>query len=274
MRNQPRQYNFTLFDLSFLVAGIGILLLLLAPLLRGIIDQSKLQACKNNIFNLSQANIMYAGDFGRFVPGAVGERLRWHGVRASGAPDAEINISKGPLYGYFESTPPAPCPELARFVVNDSTPASERGGFGYGYNLNIGSNRYFSNAAFWQYPTQSKGVKKSQVINPGRTVMFTDTATLVDNAGETYVAGEWAENAFCASPQLISKGKPFGGTPNPTIHFRHGGETVVSWVDGHCSEESATFSEKAWAAKGLGFFGPYGNELFAPADGSGQKDGK
>jgi len=60
--------------------------------------------------------------------------------------------------------------------------------------------------------------------------------------------------------------------PNPTIHFRHAGTTVVVWADGHADWRQMSFSadylthamisaEEA-AGLGLGWFGPDSNELF------------
>ena len=55
-----------------------------------------------------------------------------------------------------------------------------------------------------------------------------------------------------------------GGTPWPTIHFRHRGRANVAWADGHVTSEALARTGGKWASRQLGWFGPDDNSLFDP----------
>ncbi len=67
------------------------------------------------------------------------------------------------------------------------------------------------------------------------------------------------EYSFAEPPQFAG-----GGTPWPTIHFRHRGRANVAWADGHVSSETLERTDCRSADHALGWFGPDDNSLFDP----------
>lgn len=262
---------FTLIELLIVIAIIAILAGILFPVLTAAKQQANKAKCAANLRQLALANRMYAEDNGgRFVPAAVdiftgfGGRWRWHGWRSTADGRTPFQPEKGPLWTYLgRSGGVKMCPLLAlmrrRGVSSD---AFEAGGGGYGYNA------VYVGGSYWKYGFTPKAAAEaaaaSDVRDPSRTVMFTDTAM-----AQAYPSQHIIEYSFCEPPFFLgSDGEPTPYHTTPSIHFRHNGRALVAWCDGHISTESMSFTESPNVYGGdneyfkIGWFGPDSNELF------------
>ena len=97
--------------------------------------------------------------------------------------------------------------------------------------------------------------------------MFADAAMAKADGGVEYLI----EYSFVQPPYFHdgTQVKPEWGTPMPSIHFRHNGQTNVSWCDGHVDQREMSFSYPGITWYGaepekwdIGWFGPEDNSLF------------
>ena len=266
--------GFTLVELLIVVAIIALLGAVLLPGLHLAREAARRATCAANIAQLVVANTAYATQNDGYYVLAAEDMLpsednqpasntkRWHGVRKSQADPFDPAL--GPLAGYLGGDGRIKeCPSFRPDVMTGPE-AFEAGGGGYGYNHNYIGGRYDL-----PHPTQHSA-RTTQVRQPNRTVMFTDSAYAYWNPLRM------VEYSFCEPPWHVSTGARNAYTPpirpNPTIHFRHRGYANVAWVDGHVTPEELTFTaayqthgqlpkDKA-KRLGLGWFGPDSNELF------------
>ena len=232
------------------MAAIGLLAAILVPALPAAKAAADAAVCRSNLRQLAAANLAYAADHGRYVAAAAdiegANSIRWHGVRSGGAFDG----AKGPLAEYLGGGGasawvrrcPGFRPDAAGFEASCG---------GYGYNaLGVGSELCLPGGG-----RQTVGMRPGALAHPARTVMFADAA---------YVQGRGAqakliEYSFAEPPRFAG-----GGTPWPTIHFRHRDKANVAWADGHVTAETLDRTGARGAAQRLGWFGPDDNSLFAP----------
>jgi len=263
--SRRRTSGFTLVELLIVVAIIVLMGAGLLPGLHLAREAARRATCAANIAQLAAANAAYAAQSdGHFVLAAEdiednGGRQRWHGVRKSQADPFDPALS--PLAPFLGSDGLIKeCPSF-RPDVTTGPEAFEAGGGGYGYNCTYVGGRY-------DLPDPAQhSARMTQVRQPNRTVMFTDSAYAYWNPLRI------VEYSFCEPPYWPpSPGAPPGRRPNPTIHFRHRGYANVAWVDGHVAPEELAFTApyqtdgqlpEAEAERiGLGWFGPDSNELF------------
>ena len=259
-----RKSFFTLNEFLLILTILSMLSIILFPLLFRARSAMKTVKCAETVKRLTSANSTYVDEQNCYVPASIGENYRWFGQKENKGGEPDFDFTESRLYKYLgENKKIKTCPALASLLKRDM-PVYEKGGFGYGYNENIGSQRYYSQYDFWEKQCETSGLTKKQIKEPDKTIMFTDTATKIDASGNTYIYGNFAEHGFCKSYFIFNKGAPEWGTPEPTIHFRHNGQANVSWVDGHISPEKMTFSKDDWGKSRIGFFGPKDNTLFDP----------
>ena len=270
--SQPNRTGFTLIELLVVIAIIAILASMLMPVLGRAREAARRASCLSNIRQLPMANAMYAGDFGdHYVHAAediMGQnRRRWHGRRDS--MQKPFDAARSPLRPYTGDGQKAltACPAFADvFDTSGQHAAFEAACGGYGYNSTyIGgrSDRYSMTKA------SRHTARITDVRRASETAMFTDTAFMQrTKSGDRYI-----EYSFCETPfWQMSPGKPSSMHPNPTIHFRHLGQTSVAWADGHVDSRRMTFSADYTThalmdadeaeSMGLGWFGPRSNEWF------------
>ena len=143
----------------------------------------------------------------------------------------------------------------------------ERGGFGYGYNLFVGSKQYVVDDPNSDEAYRS-GVRASDISSPASTVMFSDSAMNVSSGGEissSGASGVLAEYSICVAPFGVRNAKTDVGLQNePSMHFRHDGIANVGWCDGHADSRHNEWTLDAnWKRKDLGFIGAAdSNEFF------------
>ncbi len=250
VRKNRRRAAFSLVELLVAVAAMALLAAILVPALPAAKAAADGAVCRSNLRELAAANLAYAADHGRYVAAAAdiegANSIRWHGVRTGGAFDG----AKGPLAEYLGGGGasawvrrcPGFRPDAAGFEASCG---------GYGYNaLGVGSELCLPGGG-----RQTVGMRPGALAHPARTVMFADAA---------YVQGRGAqakliEYSFAEPPRFAG-----GGTPWPTIHFRHRDKANVAWADGHVTAETLDRTGARGAAQRLGWFGPDDNSLFAP----------
>ena len=248
---KPRRAAFTLVELLTVVAGIGLLAAILMGSLPAALGTARSAACRSNLRQLAAANLAYAADHGRYVAAAedvAGKNsIRWHGVRSGAAFDG----AKGPLAEYLGGGGasawvrrcPGFRPEAAGFEASCG---------GYGYNaLGVGSEVCLPG----NYDKSAVGMRPGAIGQPAQTVMFADAAYLNGSGSRAKLI----EYSFAEPPRFAG-----GGTPWPTIHFRHRGKANVAWCDGHVSAEALERTDGRSATHALGWFGPDDNALFDP----------
>ena len=272
---------FTLIELLVAISIIALLMAILMPVLAQAKKQCRASVCRSNIRQIFLANTSYALKENDFYVQAArdfyvldngsrsrGGKYRWHGVRQSDgvSRDPVKNIFdplKGPFSVYLNDGRVKKCPSIVKFVDDGHLNAFEAGCGGYGYNsVGVGSRTY-------QYGTSDSAMrssmKYSEIRQPADKIMFADTA-FAQGIPRTYVI----EYSFCEPPMFVlNMGKKIKevGQPQPSIHFRHLGKTIVAWCDGHISAERLDFPEKAKSQNEMfqiGWFGPTDNALFRP----------
>ncbi len=247
---RAREAGFTLIELLAVAAGIGLLAAILIAAMPAARAAADAAVCRSNLRQLAAANMAYAVDHGRYVAAAAdiegANSIRWHGTRGG----KDFDGAKGPLAEYIGGSGasawvrrcPGFRPEAAGFEASCG---------GYGYNaLGVGSEVCIPHGGGTRV-----GMRPGAIAHPASTVMFTDAAFLQGNGAKAKLI----EYSFCEPPRFSS-----GGTPRPSIHFRHRGRTVVAWCDGHASAETPGRTEGRPASGPLGWFGPDDNSLFDP----------
>ena len=240
-----------MIELVVVVAVLAILAAIAAgawPTARALAEAD---ACRSNLRALALANLAYAADHGRYVAAAADidgpNSIRWHGVRDGKAFDG----AKGPLAEYLggggASAWVRRCPGFRPDAAGFETSCG-----GYGYNaLGVGSELCRPGDGV----KTELGMPAGAVAHPAATVMFADAAYLQGNGAKAKLI----EYSFAEPPQFAG-----GGTPWPTIHFRHRGRANVAWADGHVTSETLARTGGKWASRQLGWFGPDDNSLFDP----------
>ena len=242
--------GFSLVELLAVLAAIGLLAALGAGGWAAAIGAAQSAACRSNLRQLATANLAYAADHGRFVAAASdiegGNSIRWHGVRKGKAFDG----AEGPLAPYLGGTGgsawvrrcPAFHPEEDGFEASCG---------GYGYNaLGVGSELCLADGL-----GLAVGMRPGAMSHPSHTVMFADAAFLQGRGAKARLI----EYSFAEPPQFAG-----GGTPWPSIHFRHRGNANVAWCDGRVTAEPLARTGGPASPHPLGWFGPDDNRLFAP----------
>lgn len=243
--------GFTLIELLVVIAGVGLLAAILAGAMPAAMAAAGSAACQSNLRQLATANLAYAGDYGRYVAAASdiegANHIRWHGVREG----KMFNGAKGPLASYLggggASAWVRRCPGF-----HPEADGFEASCGGYGYNaLGVGSEVCLPDGG----NGTSVGMRPQAIASPATTVMFADAAFLMGSGKRARLI----EYSFAEPPRFAS-----GGTPWPSIHFRHRGRANVAWCDGHVTAESIERSDARSSDHALGWFGPDDNALFDP----------
>jgi len=259
---QRLSHSFTMIELMIVLGIILILAAMLLPTLMKSKNTAQATFCKNNLKQLSLANLMYASEWESCAAWGSDKKTtnlqRWHGRRETATNSANYNSELSPLYPYLKGKEIIQCPEFLK-QVNASADSEEKGGGGYGYNLYIGSNAYLVNAPDSE-ESYASGVLLKEIYNPSNTVLFSDTAMNVDSAGNIESAstqGFLASWATLNAPFGVSNKQTDTNIENdPSIHFLHEKTANVSWCDGHVSPQRLEWTlNSGWKEKNLGSFG-------------------
>jgi prepilin-type processing-associated H-X9-DG protein len=239
-------------ELLVVVAIIAILAGILLPVFAKARLHSYKAVCASNQRQLVQANLMYAGDCGRYVPAAQDlwetNRLRWFGVRG---PDGRFVPRDGPLVPYLRDG------GALRRCLSFPPPAEgfSLGTGGYVYNyVAVGSDVWglgFLPEAF------HSSRREGGIARPSEVVMFADGAI---DAGK---AGVVEYGLLEPPPPILERmGSPY--VMDPSIHFRHSGHAILGFVDGHVAarrmalsvDSSPVYGSANPRAHSIGWVGP------------------
>ena len=242
--------GFSLVELLAVLAAIALLAALAAGAFPVALAAARSAACRGNLRELVAANAAYAADNGRSVPPAAdgdgANSLRWHSVRDGAAFDG----ARGPLAPYLGGTAASAwvrrCP-----AFRPDVPGFEAACGGYGYNAHgVGSELCVPNGA-----RHALGMRPQALARPSQTLMFADAAYLLGGGANARLA----EYSFAEPPRFAG-----GGTPWPTLHFRHRRRANVAWCDGRVTAEDLARTDPRFAPHHLGWFGPDDNRHFDP----------
>lgn len=262
-----RRSAFTLIELLVAIAVIAILLSLLLPAVQAARAAARSTQCSSSLRQLMLATLNYAEAWSGYFPPAAadqhvgfGGRHRWHGVRETDDASSKFDGSQGPLAPFLEqSIGIKACPEFGNYVEWELAANSFEGGTGgYGYNYSYVGGTFYRNV--WPeaniYPSRLKDIQSLQ-----RTVAFADAA-LAQGFPEKHIV----EYGLLEPPFFVDNWTPtFKESefrPDPTIHFRHSGQTAnVAWCDGHVSTATLSFTGPsiyggAPHENNIGWFGP------------------
>lgn len=230
--NKRARHGFTLIELLVVVAVIGLLVALLFPAVRGAIETARRAECGNNLRQMAAAALLYAADHEGFLPPSS---VRDFDVRR------EISWEEF-LWPQGTELRTHQCPSFrgeANWEGDIHT--------GYNYNASYLGARYIRRNGVMS-PVGSPSARLSQVRRPAETAMFGD--------------GEFSggANKFMRSPQPgrldVDASLAAGGMQG----FRHGGRTMVAFVDGHVAHLvhafSRTTSARQPSSSSYGFLSP------------------
>ena len=265
---KPNRQSFTLIEMMVVIAIISILAGLLIPVLARAKNVAKAVSCKNNVKQLTTANLVYESQWDVYVAWgcdkASANLHRWHGTRKNASNTANYDYTQSPL-GEAKIGPHFSCPILSA-TVDINHASVERGGFGYGYNIFVGSKQYIvadpnSDEAY------RSGVRATDISAPSSTVMFSDSAMNVTSGGSissSGASGVLAEYSTCVAPFGIRNKETDTALQNePSMHFRHDGLANVGWCDGHADSQRNEWTlDTNWKHKDLGFIGAEDNNEF------------
>lgn len=269
-----RSHAFTLVELIVVVAIIALLISILLPSLGRARSVARAAVCGSNIRQLAQTNQFYAHDNRQYFVLAARDIWsdnfeRWHGKRA-GYGEA-FDPARSDLARYFG--PDGRLKQCPGFIAGDDyddTPgisaAFEAGCGGYGYNQSYIGGRCDLFGSSDQAARNSAAAH--EFAHPAATIVFTDAAFVATTGSFEFIAYSFAEPPYWQ----LNPGEPSTMRPNPSVHFRHIGQTSVAWADGHVDRQSFDFtseyithshitSDTATAIR-IGWFGPDDNSLF------------
>ena len=279
--------GFTLVELLVVIAVIATLVGLLLASLAGSREAARGVVCGSSTRQLAAAVMMHGGDNKSLAPAGapnfLANRTRWFGSRLGGF--GVFGSQGGTMSAYLEAAGSLrSCPSFAKRLEDlASRPAAgggfERGCGGYGYNnAYVGVRRGGDGVVL----TDRTGERLERFARPTGTLLFSDTAFAAGTEGEASVIEySFAEPRWM--PDAVGRGGSglavvTGTRPDPSIHFRHGGNTRaaraasggagglggatnVAWLDGHVSSHSRAlwFSSGLYpgdpGAAGTGWFG-------------------
>ena len=205
-RNARRGFN--LIELLVVIAIIAILAAILFPVFAKAREAARKTSCVSNLKQLITATQLYVQDHdGLYFQHDWQNPVKWYGEHVG----AGVDRTRGLLYPYLKNGEVQKCPSFTAQVKYGGATA------GYGYNYGYLTQN-------WATP----GVHEAIITRPANCIVFGDAAIY-----------EW-----WTSPPAVRES--FGLFPpsstiafnSPTSQFRHNGQTVVVFADGHAKSFS------------------------------------
>ena len=154
-----------------------------------------------------------------------GDNMRWCGVskKSSTGGDAYYDLNAGPLSRYLGGNGRGMINRCESFPTPEGKPSYEGNCGGYGINTLIGKQGpdEYSDWAF------AAGYWLHRVDDPGKTIMFADSATPVSSSGNWSTPGGMSHFGYSTSVEAPGAGM------SPTMHFRHNRRSNTGFCDGH-----------------------------------------
>jgi prepilin-type N-terminal cleavage/methylation domain-containing protein/prepilin-type processing-associated H-X9-DG protein len=221
-----RESGFTLVELLVVMAIISILAAILLPALTRARIAARSANCKSNLRQIGMAVEMWKGDHNEQYPPACNNAFTkfWWGKRKGYAKDAVVDVSKGYLATYLKGGSIDACPQ---FVTSRFDLVCKGATAGYAYNsYYVGGDGANILPDWSNWPGMP--AMDAEVKNPSQTVMFCDSAQIDPFSGSSRMRENWL-----LDPPSMNYNPPSPYTPQPLVHFRHGGMANVLFCDGH-----------------------------------------
>ena len=225
--------SFTLIELLVVIAIIAILAGMMMPALGKAKEAGKSSACVNNLRQLAGSAHLYSGCNDDYMPGATGgwccNMGTWVGKNVN---QRRVDLRTSGLVADSKNPAAKGCPSVIADALaqlgpkNGEDKATQqsvgtcRGG-GYGMNVNLG----FRNTE------RSARLRAGSVYNAAKAVMISDTA-MEWSAGLTVFPYYLTPRTSVAA---VNSGAQTSWSADQ--QFRHGGQAMTAWVDGHVSSE-------------------------------------
>ena len=214
------QRAFTLIELLFVTAIIGILAAMLLPALVHARSLAQRADCLSNLRELGLGTELYLGDngglaFNKSAPASAAGQQWWFGWLATGAEGRRaFDLTTGVLYPYLRGNATRLCPSL-----DYTSPLFKLKGAGAIFS-------YGCNAYLFAGPNQPP-VPASVIAHPADTVLFADAAQVNDFEAPASRTHPMFEEFYYVDTNLSY----------PNAHFRHGQLANVTRADGHVDME-------------------------------------
>lgn len=208
--------GFTLIELLVVIAIIGILAALLLPTLGRAKAAAHRTVCLSNLRQMGMACEMYwqdnKGKAFKYGGSTTNHgQLYWFGWLERGREgERQFDPSQGALFPYIDGKGIGTCPSL-RYHDPKMKLKAKGSSFGYGYNLHLST------------PLNKPPKYIAQVIDPMQTALFADSAQV-----NTFQRPATPQNPMLEEFYYIS-----ANAWDRTVHFRHGDQANVLFVDGH-----------------------------------------
>ena len=218
---------FTLIELLTVIGIIAALAAMLFPVIGSMTARGRTAVCLSNIRQIGMLHLLYtdAAD-GVFCPAWDMAYNQWD---ASGDYRAEGTLSKVVPIASASDSEVYSCPEGKISLYRQGVKyAPKFAGYGYNYLLSFASGK--------DAPPNFRPVRRTEIARPSRTCLLADAAALLSLSGGTQAG----PSSFLMPP---SSGR--GGYAD----FRHAGQAVLVYVDGHMATQEKIFRSPSLPAE-------------------------
>ena len=248
-RPTPRSVAFTLVELLVVISIISILMSLVMPVLGRARGAARTAHCSSNLRNLGAAWELYSDDYRGYCMPQVWFRTSpptyWWGSNGDPA-----DYTVGFIYPYLEQAAGLDnafdCPEQpwGSYIPQGAARGPTTT---YGYNglyLAPPASGWSTSSAKTHWRTLG------EIPSPSQLFVFADTALDWTNKGRV------SNNCFLDGP-YVPGGGSWSTNRYPTIRFRHRGNAVIVFADGHVSIFSKTRAHITSTVAAIGYVGDH-----------------